>query len=530
MDWWGEDGQKYSSWDKMVGANNRYREQQKQNELIQKQNEILEKEQKEKREKESEERRRGIEEAGLETLELLLSYEFKTLRDTLNLEDLEEAVNYALKNIEENLKIDIDRIFEQRKSTLDTQEEMKHQSSFDRKMSLEWIKINAKTYETFENTYIKKMNMFEDYINERKKLNINTYDALYEECYNNILNYNKQKFKEINQDVKLYFEYDNNSPFMKNLKKEREDIKEILITELQEEKELILNIKKVENQTFNKMKNEKETYEKDIQEKNNQIIKLKEVTSLTELKQIKERVIDIDTEFSGEIISDIYSLDEVILMIKKHIKELQKELLELKPKEDYYNLIDYLINSDSFNDLKEYIDYDSSIDYKTEYNNILKKHEEIKKQALKTERENLIKVLKKVEKQKRKNEQIQLEEENKNAEEKENYVISEKNYKQDEVTRQKIKYIKNIKKKKNIISIVIYTIYGYLIIATIMLPAFAIITILLLVLLIKFCSPKKIYLKDIKKLGFKDKEEFENLIKDINMGKDVKEKLDNISI
>ena len=48
MDWWGEDGQKYSSWDKMVGANNRYREQQKQNELIQKQNEILEKEQKEK--------------------------------------------------------------------------------------------------------------------------------------------------------------------------------------------------------------------------------------------------------------------------------------------------------------------------------------------------------------------------------------------------------------------------------------------------------------------------------------------------
>ena len=63
-----------------------------------------------------------------------------------------------------------------------------------------------------------------------------------------------------------------------------------------------------------------------------------------------------------------------------------------------------------------------------------------------------------------------------------------------------------------------------------MLPAFAIITILLLVLLIKFCSPKKIYLKDIKKLGFKDKEEFENLIKDINMGKDVKEKLDNISI
>ena len=238
----------------------------------------------------------------------------------------------------------------------------------------------------------------EDYINERKKLNINTYDALYEECYNNILNYNKQKFKEINQDVKLYFEYDNNSPFMKNLKKEREDIKEILITELQEEKELILNIKKVENQTFNKMKNEKETYEKDIQEKNNQIIKLKEVTSLTELKQIKERVIDIDTEFSGEIISDIYSLDEVILMIKKHIKELQKELLELKPKEDYYNLIDYLINSDSFNDLKEYIDYDSSIDYKTEYSNILKKHEEIKKQALKTERENLIKVLKKREK------------------------------------------------------------------------------------------------------------------------------------
>lgn len=523
MDWWGEDGQKYSSWDKMVGANNRYREQQKQNELIQKQNEILEKEQEEKKERESEERRRGIEENGLEIFELLLSYEFKTLEDTLNLEDLEEAVNYALKNIEERLKEDIDRIFEQRKSTLDTQEEMKHQSSFDRKMSLEWIKINAKTYETFENTYIKKMNMFEDYINERKKLNINTYDALYEECYNNILNYNKQKFKEINQDVKLYFEYDNNSPFMKNLKKEREDIKEILITELQEEKELILNIKKVENQTFNKMKNEKENYEKDIQEKNNQIIKLKEVTSLTELKQIKEQVIDIDTEFSGEIISDIYSLDEVILMIKKHIKELQKELLELKPKEDYYNLIDYLINSDSFNDLKEYIDYDSSIDYKTEYNNILKKHEEIKKQKEKKRQEEL-------KKQEEKIKQIQLEEENKNDDKKENYVISEKNYKQDEVTNQKIKHIKNIEKKKNIISIVIYTIYAYLIIATIMLPAFAIITILLLVLLIKFCSPKKIYLKDIKKLGFKDKEEFENLIKDINMGKDVKEKLDNISI
>lgn len=506
MGWWSEDGQVYDSWDKFRAANTRYRQQENRNKLLAEQNELLkridereEEEEKEQKRKEREERQGDI----LENIENALTC-YTLLQGVTTLDDIKEIILETLDYIEGHLKDDIEYLVDIKNDIIETQQDMKKQSNFDKRMSMEWIKINERSFEDFEDFYIKEMNLFEDCIEQRKKLNINLYDELYDECYNKIVNYQKERFSQINQEVRLQIKPFEDSSMQRMQEREREEKKKYILSKLEIEKNIILKINSFQEDLINKLNKDKKNYEKTVKDIKEKINGLKNIIGLNDLKQIKEEVINVDLDFSSEIISDVYSLEEVVLMVKRHIKELENEQLILEEKEKYYILIDYLINNKTDVNLNQYINFDENIDYKNEYNKILKYEKEAKE--LENKR-NLDEELKRDEENKKR---LKQDEQNRIEKQKTKEKEMLKIFKQSKKDKKQVKgamimfYVLTIP--------VIYFIWkesnmnGYILIGG------GVVEILFGLIFSKVFNTKRRYLSMIKPLGFENIEDFEKEI------------------
>jgi len=522
--WFGDDGQVYDSWDKWRGANNRYRQQQEQNKLLEKQNELLEKqanaqnrlleEQEFEKRQEIIERKKQQEEEQIRFMEDMLLC--TDLPEETNLDEIKKMITRNINGVYDYFKCYIDNMIIRKKEIIETykkHKESKPKSTFDKTMNEMDLDNDKYDYKEIENKYIERVNVVEDVLEQRRKLNINFCDELYERLYSDIINYHKKEIEKITQPIELQNECKTDEVGERE-KKIRENHSEYILKCFELFKKLILRLKEIEEKEINYLKKQIKDFETDIEVRKEQISKLNQITTLKDLKQIKENVIDIDYEFSSEIISDLYSVDEVVLMIKRHIKELEIELSNKKEKEKYYKLIDYLVNNETYTNLQEYKTYDSDVDYEEEYNRILKLEEERKEEQIKLEEEKKI----------REEEQRKLEEEKKRKKEEQRKLDKEKqNKKREEDKKQKTLELYN-KKKKYISEYkgcnTTFAIFSIICSAYLpMLPIYIIIWFCFA----KALEPKKRYLKNIKNLGFdfNSIEEFEKYILDKGLVKEI---------
>lgn len=445
-EWFGDDGQKYDSWDKWVGANNRYRQQKEQTEAI---NKLLKYKEDEKEEqkyqenlKKDKEKKEEIEDNINEFKDLFNNYLY--FEKAKNFNELEIVVKNLLSEIEKDLKSDIDSMVKVKKEYLKYEDICKGYKKNDTSLSAIFNRTvrdnSCLAYQDEEYILVKKIVYFRNFNIQRKNFNINFCDNLYKDIYNRIILYLKSKFRELN--LAFDFKIDNQDGFIllnENFKRKArylngDTVKESIETNkhvnnyileknksdtnnilenLNLEKGKIEELKKIQESQITEINKKIIELKNEIKDSNEKITKLKDIIEIEDVNKIKEIVLDIDYEFSKSIIGKMYSDNEIRLLLKMHIKDLELNIDTIKNKIIFYEIREYLLSNTTSISISKYEEFYSKIDYKEEYNNILNyekeqkriKEEENKKQALQTERENLIKVLKKVEKQKRKNEQ-----------------------------------------------------------------------------------------------------------------------------
>lgn len=520
--WIGDDGQFYDSWDEWRGANNRYKQQQQQNTLLQEQNELIRQQNEANARREEEEKRKEWE----EEFERKREYQDDSIKDLIeklnwclsleepnSLIEMKKVTIDGIEYVKEMLKDDVDNLIEKKKEIIKEQKTKTSNSNYQKDMDKYWLKILNEGYKEKEQFFIRKINVLEDYLEERKRSNINFCNELYEQLYYDIIEYYKNELRKINQPVNLKKQhnvYDES---------DRKYYKKVISNNIETIKEIIILIKSFEEKKVKRLEKEQKEFENNIKIKEEQIHKLEEITTLQDLKQIKEKVIDVDYEFSPEIINDLYSINEVILKIKVHIKELETSLLEEKKKEKYYKLIDYLINNNTYTNIQNYEEYNSDIDYEEEYKNVLNYENEQRELEKELQKERELIEQKRLEELKlaeelKKVEELKREEERKNYEDKKKIKVYEESKKYYKLT------------KWSILLFYIFTL-PLAIMLWVEIKDFligiggVIVCIVVGLIFCKLFSPKRKYLKEIKQFGLDNIEDFEKEIIDIQNNKEI---------
>ena len=499
MGYYGEDGQMYDTLDQLRGANNRYRQQQEQNRLLKERNDFMRKEkedrEREKRAKDDKERRDLILE-GLKNYIGLFCFG-TNFNDFDNFGMLKRYLASRAGMIEDRLKFDIDILIMQRDG-ISTNVNENELSDFDKFFDEGLTKI----FKEHEEIFLFELNVLKNYIENRKNENIDFGIELFQNVYQNVLNYANSEFKKVCYDFKIDFNIENSKHwggFIHSFK----NYDKIILEDIEIEKSELLKFQQEQERKINRIKDDEENVDKKIKEVKNKINQLNKSTTLKNIDEVKNIITDVDYDFLKEIIGNNYSLEEIVLLIKGHIKQVELEVPRLENKKIYYKVLMYLTENVTYTDIFDYAEFDENTDYKKEYDRILKFENDKKEEDKKLEQQ------RKIQEEKNK----KLEEERK---------IKEKKIQEDKRNEERTKKILPLYKKRNsykktMIGLnIFFALIGILftVMSIMESPALLVTVGMLIVMAIFFniiFKPEKQYLSQIKllNLGFKSIEEFE---------------------
>ena len=453
MDWIGDDGQRYDSWDKWKGANNRYRQQQEQNQLLKEQNQLIrEQEENRKREKAYEENTKRAKKAEEEISGVLSDlYDFKDLFDTYHLQkitDFNELKLFLINTFEianKSLQSDITNFIYNFKE----QEEIQNEeciTDFDKFFKNGMMKF----VEEPKQKYVIKLNILKKYIEQIKKTDINNsiVNSL-EELYNTMINEYKKQLQEIKQEIKLQL---NEYKYFPEYASTFDSLQDFSSEYTEMLKKAVARVKENQNKKVNLIKKDIDSTNNEIKKVNEKIKLLNQATTLTDVSKIKEIIASVDYEFLKEILGNTYSTEELVLLIKGHIKNIEPNIEKLSNKKYYYETLLFLVENETYTNIFDYETFDEIIDYKKNFENILeyekeksKEQEELKEKQKKEEEQKKIQL----EQQKKEEEQKRIQLEQQKKEEEQKRIQLEQQEKKEEEEK------KNKSNKKVIIGVIV---------------------------------------------------------------------------
>lgn len=496
MGYYGEDGQMYDTLDQLRGANNRYRQQQEQNRLLKEQNDLMQKENERKIQEEKDKQREREQKEFKERIDYFVNhfYLFSKYNDYDNFGKIKEAITREINYIEEYLQNDIDILVKQRKEINNMQKE--NSTEFERAFN----KSSEDLFEDNRDEFLLEFYLLKSFINKRKDKGIDFCTNLFEYACSNIINYANLELGKLNYIINFEIKMNNMKPKY-SIEFEIKD--ETLSDYLKIEDEILKQKKENQTKVIENLKNKNEQIDKKIKEVNNKINQLNKSTTLKNIDEVKNIITDVDYDFLKEIIGNNYSLEEIVLLIKGHIKQVELEVPKLENKKNYYKVLMYLTENVTYTDIFDYAEFDENTDYKKEYDRILKFENDKKEEDKKLEQQ------RKIQEEKNK----KLEEERK---------IKEKKIQEDKRNEERAKKILPLYKKRNsykktMIGLNIFlALIGILftVMSIMESPALLVTVGMLIVMAIFFniiFKPEKQYLSQIKllNLGFKSIEEFE---------------------
>jgi len=153
--WIGDDGQFYDSWDEWRGANNRYKQQQQQNTLLQEQNELIRQQNEANARREEEEKRKEWE----EEFERKREYQDDSIKDLIeklnwclsleepnSLIEMKKVTIDGIEYVKEMLKDDVDNLIEKKKEIIKEQKTKTSNSNYQKDMDKYCLKILNEGY------------------------------------------------------------------------------------------------------------------------------------------------------------------------------------------------------------------------------------------------------------------------------------------------------------------------------------------------------------------------------------------------
>ncbi len=508
----GLDGQVYPTLSQQIGADNRYRQQEEQNKLLKEQNNLAAKslEMQEKKEKEEkEEKKRQEEKVKLDEFYDDL-YKFKELFNFDGLKcfhdskEINQLVINILNYVESILKSEIDCIIPLLENIEKTEaNKSNNKNEFETWFDNQSINNTNTILQPSKQRYLIELNIFRNYINGLKNRNIDFNINLFDETFNNVVNYHKKEFKKVKQQVGLQIDTYTYSPGNAKIFDSIQEIPSSLFESLENE---LRRIKEEKNTALNKVKTIQVSVDNEIQKTNEKIKSLNRATTLTDINEIKEIIANVDYEFLKEILGNTYQSEEIVFLIKGHIKNIEADLNKLVNKKDYYKIIYYLTENETYTKISDYEFFDENIDYTADFEKILK-YETEKKEADKKLAE---------EKKKREEKEKELLEEKRKQEEKEKMAQKEAEHRekeQKELEEKNNAILKLFDEKKSYISAYkgIHITFACLTLISFALIPMVPVSIIVWILIASALKPNKRYLKDIKKLGFDNMEEFEKV-------------------